>query len=247
MVSNTGDIISTRSGERPFTYIRADGLECINVSKSVVFEVVEIFLFAFSEKPKNAYSVKFRDGNSKNYAISNLEWITYDEDFIENVPGWKGYFVSSKGDVFSLKKTYSREKWKKLNPAKNKDGRVVVKLRNGTNVKLEYLHKLVLLSHVGPRPNGMQCCHNDGNPLNNHVSNLRWDTPKANNADKILHGTHQCGEKANQSKLKEAEVLEIIKSQDTLIELAKRFNVAKCTIYKIKNKQSWTHLHRGAK
>lgn len=54
------------------------------------------------------------------------------------------------------------------------------------------IHHLVLETFVGPRPDGMVGCHNNGDKLNNHVDNLRWDTPGANNRDKRQHGTdHQ--------------------------------------------------------
>jgi len=52
------------------------------------------------------------------------------------------------------------------------------------------VHRLVLEAFVGPCPEGMQGCHNDGDCTNNHVSNLRWDTPLENNLDKIRHGVH---------------------------------------------------------
>lgn len=52
------------------------------------------------------------------------------------------------------------------------------------------VHRAVLEAFVGPCPPGMECCHNDGDPTNNHVSNLRWDTHAANMADRARHGTH---------------------------------------------------------
>lgn len=51
------------------------------------------------------------------------------------------------------------------------------------------LHNLMLVTFVGPRPDGMEGCHNDGNPLNNVPANLRWDTHQANMLDMYRHGT----------------------------------------------------------
>lgn len=51
------------------------------------------------------------------------------------------------------------------------------------------VHVLVLNAFVGPRPEGLECCHADGDPANNDVSNLRWDTRLANVQDMIRHGT----------------------------------------------------------
>jgi hypothetical protein len=57
------------------------------------------------------------------------------------------------------------------------------------------LHDLVLTAFVGPRPAGMQGCHWDGDPTNNTLPNLRWDTAKSNRADSSRHGTEPHGEK----------------------------------------------------
>ena len=51
-----------------------------------------------------------------------------------------------------------------------------------------YSHRLVALAWIGPQPEGMEVCHDDGDPTNNHVSNLRWDTHQANASDMVRHG-----------------------------------------------------------
>ena len=51
------------------------------------------------------------------------------------------------------------------------------------------IHSLVATHFIGPRPDGLVVCHNDGDCLNNHVSNLRYDTQANNNKDKLKHGT----------------------------------------------------------
>jgi len=35
----------------------------------------------------------------------------------------------------------------------------------------------------------MQACHNNGQPGDPALSNLRWDTPEGNTRDQYLHGT----------------------------------------------------------
>lgn len=67
----------------------------------------------------------------------------------------------------------------------------VVLGKHRANVRNSFLvHRLVLAAFVGPCPSGMEGCHNDGNPLNNSVDNLRWDTHRNNEADKRRHGTN---------------------------------------------------------
>lgn len=53
---------------------------------------------------------------------------------------------------------------------------------------MKLVHRLVLEAFVGPCPSGCEGCHYDGNPANNIVSNLRWDTTKNNCLDKRRHG-----------------------------------------------------------
>jgi hypothetical protein len=57
------------------------------------------------------------------------------------------------------------------------------------------IHALVLEAFVGPRPDGLDIRHLDGDPLNNHLSNLAYGTKQENMQDTLLHGTHN-----NQSK-----------------------------------------------
>jgi hypothetical protein len=87
----------------------------------------------------------------------------------------------------------------------------------------------------------MECCHNDGNPNNNHLSNLRWDTSKNNHADKVRHGTTNRGERCGTAKLTQSQVDEI--RQDNRLQrlIAADYGVHQNTISRIKNGKRWTH------
>lgn len=52
------------------------------------------------------------------------------------------------------------------------------------------IHALVLEAFVGPRPDGLDIRHLDGDPLNNHLSNLAYGTRTENMQDTLIHGTH---------------------------------------------------------
>ena len=62
--------------------------------------------------------------------------------------------------------------------------------RPGHPSDYKYVHALVMIAFVGPYPDGMNVCHNDGNPKNNHLSNLRYGTHTDNMRDMLKHGTH---------------------------------------------------------
>lgn len=57
------------------------------------------------------------------------------------------------------------------------------------------LHVLVAQAFIGPRPPGLQVCHNDGDKANNTAGNLRYDTASANVRDCVKHGTQSCARK----------------------------------------------------
>jgi hypothetical protein len=98
---------------------------------------------------------------------------------------------------------------------------------------------------VGPCPEGMVCCHNDGDPSNNRLENLRFDTHKANCDDKLRHGTLCRGEEARHARLKELEVLEIRRLRASgypATLLAEKFGVSVRNVRTIVQGQSWRHL-----
>jgi hypothetical protein len=115
------------------------------------------------------------------------------------VVGWEDrYEVSDHGHVRSVERIVhdvtGRNRHLRSRPirpwADPVDGRLRIKLKGGGRVQHYKVHTLVLTAFVGPRPDGMECCHNDGDCTNNHLSNLRWDTPSENAFDKVRHGTH---------------------------------------------------------
>lgn len=93
------------------------------------------------------------------------------------------------------------------------------------------VHVLVLEAFVGPRPDGMEGCHNDGDPSNNRLSNLRWDTPLANWSDRRKHG--------RAGKLSIADVEEIRRSDESNLALAARFGVHRAHISRVRSGVRW--------
>lgn len=138
-----------------------------------------------------------------------------------------------------------RRNGKILKQAFNEKGYAHVCLTVDGERKTERVHKLILLTFVGPRPPGFHGCHYDGNRKNNHVSNLGWVTVKENMAHKIIHGTRQTGEKHGRSKLTEKQVKEIRASHQwrkvTYKMLAKKYNVHWKTIGQVITRRYWKH------
>lgn len=104
---------------------------------------------------------------------------------LERIVGSPYYRVGDDGSVWS--NAWGR--WRKRKLSRLRDQGMCVPLRVGNRYIFSYVHRLVLEAFVGPCPFGMEGCHNDGDPTNNNLVNLRWDTHKNNEKDKIKHGT----------------------------------------------------------
>lgn len=163
----------------------------------------------------------------------------------------EGYRVGNDGSIWS-RRTKRRDaeydgKWGRLKaePLK-KRGHLLLFLCYKGKPRPYLVHRLVLEAFVGPCPKGMEACHNDGNPRNNCLENLRWDTPQNNNADKHRHGTALLGELNHQSKLTRDEVIEIrcrfAKGGIQKRELAKEYGVHETTIREIIKREIWKHI-----
>lgn len=170
---------------------------------------------------------------------------------IEDLPGeiWKPvvsyeglYEISNHGRVWSTRHN------RLLSPTPVRNGHRRIRLSNGTTERHIYVHRLVLEAFVGPCPDGMECCHNDGDPDNNFVGNLRWDTRRANLLDRYRHGgmPDRRGEGCPTSKLTTEQVVQIRKEYKrggvTMTELGKRYGVCNQMVSRIINRQSWANI-----
>lgn len=158
-----------------------------------------------------------------------------------------GYRICDGGQVWSSRRRYHDSLWrvKRPSPPDKSSGHVRIWLASGGKMGCFYVHHLVLDAFVGPCPDGMEACHNDGSPSNNFVSNLRWDTHKNNIADQKRHGTSPVGEKNPQARIKEADVIEIFRlaSQGfSQSRIAKACGVSQIHVSGILRRKSWRHV-----
>lgn len=115
------------------------------------------------------------------------------------VPDYEGaYEVSDQGRVRSLPREVHdgrnrprRLKGKIMKPLTQTAGYQQVHLQANGRHWSPLVHRLVLQVFIGEAPPGTEACHQNGNPHDNRVTNLRWDTRLANVGDAIGHGTHR--------------------------------------------------------
>ena len=170
-----------------------------------------------------------------------------------DIDGFPGYCVGVDGSVWSRKNTCPPfglgENWHRLSPGRiGRRSRVeslMVGLSDRGRRGQFRVHRLVLEAFVGPCPEGHEGCHNDGNPLNNRLSNLRWDTPSANNRDKERHGTHQIGSRNGRSKLTEADAADIRRrcaDGQQKADVARDYGVSATLVRFIVGRRNWRHV-----
>ena len=179
--------------------------------------------------------------------ITNENWVP--------VPGYEGaYSVSDAGRVRSEDRLITergtgkirKQPGKILRPAKESSGHLRVSLSRGSIIKFTSVHSLVLLAFVGPRPDGADICHADGDPENNRLANLRYDSRASNIADSQAHGTFSEAESHPCALLTDDQALAIYNStgvQATV--LARRHGVSAAVVNQIWRGDSWASVTGG--
>jgi len=171
------------------------------------------------------------------------------------VPGFEGiYEVSDHGRVRSLDKVVRCKggtrvhRGKVLSPGKKRrGGYLYASLCLCGDIQYLYVHRLVLSAFEGPPSGGLQTCHNDGDPTNNRLDNLRYDTRDSNEADKRKHGTHfrMPGERNPSSKLTAVSVVSIRTRRaagEPLPSISKDYGISRQTVSKICRGETWIHV-----
>ena len=111
------------------------------------------------------------------------------EEKWRQVLGWEEFYeVSNMGRVRRISPAQGArlDRCKKLSA--DRAGYMCVSLNRPGVQERPHVHKLVLEAFVGPAPGGYECCHFDGNSMNNWLTNLRWGTPQDNADDRVRHG-----------------------------------------------------------
>lgn len=123
--------------------------------------------------------------------------LTLTDEQWKPIPGWEGYYeASTHGRIRSLARTVIRGgrtlrlTTKILAPNEHHSGyRRVVFSRAGIRVE-RLLHAVIAETFHGPRPDGLEVLHRDGDQENNAPSNLRYGTSAENSRDTVDHGNH---------------------------------------------------------
>ena len=119
------------------------------------------------------------------------------------IPGWPGYHVDADGHIYSTiarvhigggrfagvagqkPPTELRQFDRKSVRGKPTPYKSVALSRDGRHQN-KYVHELVALAFIGPRPEGQEILHGPKGSTCNEASNLRYGTPEENSAERVL-------------------------------------------------------------
>jgi hypothetical protein len=174
------------------------------------------------------------------------------------VPGWEGgYEVSSLGRVKSLARRVAvnprgfgmtwMDRKEKILPGyrdpQRKHRRTVTLNFAGKRREAVLVAHLVAEAFLGPCPEGMMVCHNNGKASDDRLVNLRHDTPKGNMADVVKHGRMKArsGEGHYRAKLTVEQVREIRASQHSvsIVDLVAKYRIGETTLRHILARRTW--------
>jgi len=115
------------------------------------------------------------------------------------------------------------------------------------------VHGHYVRSHVfacevahGPCPDGKEAGHSCGNRMCINPRHLRWVTRSENEADKVVHGRSNRGERSGAAKVTQEDVTEIRRAYKaggcTQQSLAESLGVSLMTVNDIIRRRTWKHL-----
>lgn len=108
---------------------------------------------------------------------------------VRRIPGFRNYFARSDGTIWTIRpRSWMKKPLRKDQAVQMKShigpyGYPVISLYKFGLPFTRPVHRFILETFVGQRPEGYHSCHYDGVKTNNDLSNLRWDTPAANGSD----------------------------------------------------------------
>lgn len=98
----------------------------------------------------------------------------------------------------------------------------------------------------GDIPSGLMIRHKCDNPNCINPEHLEVGTHTDNVNDKVSRGRQPKGEIHKNSKINESDVMEILLSKDIQVNIAKKYNINRSTVGRIRSGLAWKHITNAA-
>ena len=150
--------------------------------------------------------------------------------------GWGPYIVSSEGRIARIKRPWTGPHGYVRAQSVRHDGAKVP----------TYAHQLVAEAFIGPKPDGCEIHHRDGDKTNNRATNLEYVTRRENMVLGSALGQVAKGEKHWKSKLTAERVKEIRRRYAdggvSQAALAAEYGIHQTVVGGIVRRESWRHI-----
>lgn len=168
------------------------------------------------------------------------------EDWYQ-IPEFPGYEITPDAQVRSRRPRNGigalTEEPRHIWPRVNRGGYLQFTLCRDGELVTRTAHRLVLETFVGPRPDGLECRHLNGNRMDNRwPENICWDEHQVNMDDRQTHGTVPRGEQVNGCILTEEKVRYVLSSEASGAHLARELGVSASAISLIRKRKNWRHV-----
>lgn len=99
------------------------------------------------------------------------------------IPGFDGYYVTDAGRIWSTRpwRGHPGGRWPRSRPRSRSEHLSIHLYVNGKQT-VHQVHSVVAMAFLGPRPEGREVRHLNGDPT--------YGTKSENNLDRVRHGTH---------------------------------------------------------
>ena len=148
------------------------------------------------------------------------------------------YLISNYGNV------YGKKHKRILKETDNGHGYKKVILCKKQKVKNYYIHRLVAINFLPTNKDKKFINHKDGLKYNNSLNNLEWCTKSENMIHAVSLGLSKSGVNHYKAKLTEAQIHEILFSNERPTILARKFNIGYRYLREIKTGRKWKNTRK---
>ena len=162
---------------------------------------------------------------------------------IRPIPGFEGYGASDDGLIWSawgMGKSGLTHQWiRPLRPGRQNSGYWIVALHRHGSQHTRTVHRLVWEAFHGPRPDGMEINHRNGDKADNSLANLELVTSSGNKAHARSIGLTPARTTSKLTPENVSEIRKALVAGESQSSVAARFGVRQPAISDIVTGKTW--------